>query len=166
MVSLRRMSFETHLLAAEGYLDLGMPQKAWDELEEIAPEDRTRVETLLMRLAVLQSLEKWEFAATIARGAVQKHPDCADLYILGACVIRRAENLEAAFAFLQSGHLCMEENATFWFNLGCYHCQLGRMDEAIECVRLAVEIDLEFKRMAVEDGDLEPMWEEIKVQWP
>ena len=74
--------------------------------------------------------------------------------------------MESAFEFLRDGHLYMEENATFWFNLGCYHCQLGRIDEALDCVRLAVEIESAFKKLAVEDEDLEPLCDKIKVEWP
>lgn len=157
------MEWEEHLTAALGYHALGMHQDAWDELERMPPGDRPRIEVIVMRLSILQALEKWSMGAEIARGAIQPYPDCGDLYVLGAYCIRRAENVEAAFEFLQKGEPCLENEPCFWFNLGCYHCQLGRLDEAKECVGRAIELDRNYRAMALEDEDLEPLWDSWAV---
>ncbi len=49
------------------------------------------------------------------------------------------------------------------FNLGCYACQLGDIEQAKERVRNAVELDAQFKLLALDDADLEPLWESFKV---
>ena len=54
----------------------------------------------------------------------------------------------------------------FWFNLGCYHCQLGETEKGWDCVKNAVEIDPEYKKLAVSDPDLEPFWDTMKMEWP
>ncbi len=95
------MDWQNRLTAAHGYLDLGMGQEAWDELDSMPPRDRARSEVVIMRLVILQSMERWgKAAAEIARGAVRKYPDCPDLYLIGAYAIRRAEDVRAAFLFL------------------------------------------------------------------
>lgn len=53
------------------------------------------------------------------------------------------------------------EEAAYWFNRGCYHCQLGEMEDAKQCVRQAVELDKGFQQMALDDPDLEPLWEAL-----
>jgi Tfp pilus assembly protein PilF len=48
------------------------------------------------------------------------------------------------------------------YNFGCYACQLGDIEQAKERVRNAVELDAKFKLLALDDADLEPMWESFK----
>src|SRR5690349_161573 len=49
-----------HLVAAEGYLELGMALEANEELEHIEPDVRHVAEVLALRLQVYQQLGKWE----------------------------------------------------------------------------------------------------------
>jgi hypothetical protein len=65
MPSITAMDWHRQLTAASGFLafDLGMGQEAWDELEEMPPEDRARSEVVVMRLVILQSMQRWEKAA-------------------------------------------------------------------------------------------------------
>jgi hypothetical protein len=49
------------------------------------------------------------------------------------------------------------------FNLGCYACQVGDLEEAKIRIGRAVELDAKFKLLALDDPDLEPMWETFKV---
>lgn len=155
------MRWQRHLIAASGYLDLGMGQEAWDELDAMPPGDRARSEIVVMRLVILQSMALWDKAAEIAIGAVRHYPDCADLYLMGAYAIRRHLDVSAALEFLQGGQPCLIENAAYWFNRGCYHCQLGELEDAKACVQRAVDLDRSFQQMALDDDDLEPLWEEL-----
>ena len=54
------------LNAAVGYLNLGMPQDAWNELEDIEAKDRARPEVLKVRLEVCSALESWEMMAEVS----------------------------------------------------------------------------------------------------
>jgi Tfp pilus assembly protein PilF len=155
------MDWQRQLTAAQGYLELGMGQDAWDELEEMPARDRARSEVVIMRLVILQSMARWDKAAEIARGAVGAYPDCSDLYLIGAYAIRRAEDVRAAFEFLQEGCTCLVDNAAYWFNRGCYLCQLGEMEDAKMSVRRAVDLDKSFQQMALDDEDLEPLWDQL-----
>ncbi|GAG14228.1 unnamed protein product, partial [marine sediment metagenome] len=120
-----------------------------------------RIEVVVTRLLILQKMERWHMGAEIARGAVRGWPECPDLYILGAYAIRRAEDVRAALEFLRSGEPCMADVANYWFNMACYHSQLGDLDEARTYVKKAVGLDKGFRMMALEDADLEPLWEEL-----
>jgi hypothetical protein len=50
------------------------------------------------------------------------------------------------------------------YNLACYECQLGDTDGAKMRLRRAIEIDLAFRSIALEDEDLEPLWETLSVE--
>lgn len=68
------MDWQRHTTAASGYLDLGMGQEAWDELDSMPPQDRARCEVVVMRLVILQAMARWDKAAEIARGSTRREP--------------------------------------------------------------------------------------------
>ena len=47
------------------------------------------------------------------------------------------------------------------YNLGCYACLLGAMEEAKKFVGDAIKLDSKYKIMALDDADLEPLWDSL-----
>jgi hypothetical protein len=49
------------------------------------------------------------------------------------------------------------------YNLACYECKLGRLEQAKSWLEKAFELGdpKKIKLMALEDPDLEPLWREI-----
>ena len=47
------------------------------------------------------------------------------------------------------------------FNLACYASVTGRMDEAKERLRHAIELDKDIRGLALGDEDLKPLWDWI-----
>jgi hypothetical protein len=45
------------------------------------------------------------------------------------------------------------------FNFGCYECQLGDLESAKVKVGRAIKLDPQWKIHALDDPDLEPLWE-------
>jgi tetratricopeptide (TPR) repeat protein len=56
------------------------------------------------------------------------------------------------------------KNALLRYNLACYACQLGRLEDARLWLERAFALDekKELKLMALEDPDLKPMWEMLR----
>ena len=52
------------------------------------------------------------------------------------------------------------------FNLGCYESQLGNLAQAKAHLKRATKIDAKFKRMAVDDPDLKPLWASLAMEEP
>jgi hypothetical protein len=52
-------------------------------------------------------------------------------------------------------------SATLHYNLACYACQLGDMEEAKRRLSIACKMHGEFKASALDDPDLEAMWDDI-----
>lgn len=162
---------EKILTAAQGYRELGMYEDAWAELEALPFDDtRTSSRVLDLRVECCMGLEKWAMGAEIARGGIKKDRECLALYIHGAYCIRRSESLEAAFDFLVSGHLYADKEQPargfWWFNMACYHSQLGRIEQARDCLKHAVEADERLRDLVFEDEDLEPLWDSLAMEWP
>jgi hypothetical protein len=49
------------------------------------------------------------------------------------------------------------------YNLACYSCQLGDIEQAKMRVGKAIELDPKFKLLALDDADLEPLWDSFKA---
>ena len=54
-----------------------------------------------------------------------------------------------------------ENSAILHYNLACYACQLGDIEEAKSRLSTACKMDPQFKATALDDPDLEAMWHEI-----
>src|SRR5882757_9164992 len=78
-----------HLIAADGWLDLGDVVSANNELDEIRPEMRAHPFVLVMRYEIYSKAEKWDMAAEIAKTLVKMIPDRASLWINLAYSTRR-----------------------------------------------------------------------------
>jgi tetratricopeptide (TPR) repeat protein len=59
------------------------------------------------------------------------------------------------------GESYSENEAAFHFLLACYDSALGDLDEAKEGLQRAFELDPGFRLKALDERDLEPLWESL-----
>ena len=64
-----------HLEAAQGWLELGNPAEADDELDKITPELRAHPDVLKVRWEICAAAKKWDAALEIAAALVRLAPD-------------------------------------------------------------------------------------------
>ena len=83
-----------------------------------------------------------------------------------AYATRRADCIEAARRILISAAEQQEGEALFHFNLACYECQLGNLAGAKERLSRAFALNLRYRSLALDDSDLEPLWETMRTNWP
>jgi Tfp pilus assembly protein PilF len=50
------------------------------------------------------------------------------------------------------------QEATIHFNLACYACKQGRLEEARGGLKTAIELEPAFKEASLEDEDLKEIW--------
>ena len=149
------------LKASIGYLELGMLEEAAGELENLQPEDATISAVLCVRMEIYRSAKKWTLMEVVARELWKRHPDDSAYWINLAWATRRAESIEAAQIILLEALEKFPNDAMATYNLGCYACQLGDMDNAKKFVGNAIKLDSKYKLMALDDADLEPLWDMI-----
>ncbi|HZO84674.1 MAG TPA: hypothetical protein VFC26_05645, partial [Verrucomicrobiae bacterium] len=52
---------------------------------------------------------------------------------------------------------------TIPYNLACYACQLGRINDSRQWLKRALSVGgKKIRSLALEDPDLQPLWDEIK----
>ena len=149
------------LKASIGYLELGMLDEAAGELENLPPEDRTSTAVLGVRMEIYRSAKNWTLMEVVARKLWKRHQDDPVNWNNLAWVVRRKESIEAAQTILLEGFERFPNDAMTNYNLGCYACQLGDMDNAKRFVGDAIKLDSKYKLMALDDADLEPLWDSL-----
>jgi hypothetical protein len=60
-----RHMFDHHPTRAEGFIGLGMHERAWAELEDLPPDARTDPRVLDLRLRIATALEKWSMGEVL-----------------------------------------------------------------------------------------------------
>jgi tetratricopeptide (TPR) repeat protein len=151
------------LRAAQGWIELGLPHEAWAELQQVPAEAQHRLEVMLLSLDTLQTLKQWKECATLGEEAARRYPDCGAIYLVTAYAIRRSRSLAEAREFLLQATDALAEEAMFHFNLACYACQLGDMDETMHRLETAFRLDPKYRAQALDDEDLRPMWDRLKA---
>ena len=158
---------DTHYLrAAIGWMELGLPGEAVAELARISPAQQRHPDVLETRWVLLAQASRWDDALVAARDLLEKAPKRSAAWLHHAYALRRAKDggLQKAWGALLPAAEKFPGEPIISFNLACYACQLGKLDEAREWLKRAMKIGKrdEIKLMALVDEDLEPLWKEIR----
>ena len=150
-----------HLRAAEGWLELGDPAEANQELQRLSLTGRFHPLALLTRWDIYAQLEHWEFAYTIAQGLVAMLPEEPVGWINRAFALHRLQRTREAWDKLRPAADKFPNNLTISYNLACYACQLGSFDEASRWLKKAMKLadPNKVQLVALDDPDLKPLWE-------
>jgi len=153
---------QRHLLAAEGWLELGNPLEATAELEEITPTLRGHPHVLEIRWGIYAHCKKWEACVEIANALVTLMPDHESGWIHRSYALHELKRTLEAFELLLPAASRFADNWNIPYNLACYCAQLGRISEAEEWFKKAMALDEQTVRAAaLDDPDLEPLWKNI-----
>jgi predicted Zn-dependent protease len=153
-----------HLRAAEGWLGLGDWLSANDELEEITAQLRAHPDVLELRWQIYAAANKWEPCVDIAAAITKLAPDRPTGWIHRAYALHELKRTAEARDTLLPVVEGFPGNATLRYNLACYAAQLGDLPAARAWLEQAFAVsghDQQLKLAALDDPDLEPLWQEI-----
>jgi len=152
-----------HLQAAEGWLELGDHIEASEELEKITTQSRTHPDVLEVRWQIYAAAKEWEAALDIAAALIELDPDGPLGWVHRSYALHELKRTSEARDNLLRVVEAFSVNPTMRYNLACYECQLGRLDQAKHWLEKAFELGevRKMKLTAVQDADLEPLWKEI-----
>ena len=159
---------DTHFLsAAVGWCELGSVTEAKAELERLAPELRHHPKVLEASWLIHAQEKNWEEGLIDAEKLVEVAPQCSAGWLHRAYALRRAKRggLQAAWDVLLPAAEKFPRDSIIAYNLSCYACQLGQLDQARQWLRRALKSARKekIKFMALNDDDLAQLWEEIKL---
>jgi hypothetical protein len=156
-----------HLQAAIGWLELGNPSEAGEELTRLSREVLDHPDVLEVRWQICALTGSWDAAVPIAELLVGTDPGRSAGWIHRAYAIRRATNggLEKAWEALLPAAKLFPKDTLIPYNLACYAAQFGRLDEAWDWLRRSIDISGDpyvIKMRALADDDLQPLWDRIR----
>jgi hypothetical protein len=155
-----------YLSAAIGWLELGVAAESEAELNRISASLQSHPDVLEVRWLILAQTRRWDNALAVARALLRTAPQRSSGWLHQAYSLRRAfsDGLQQAWDALLPAYDKFPREATIPYNLSCYACQMRQLDQARAWLRRALKIgDAEkIKRMALDDPDLQPLWEEIR----
>ncbi|MDG1891187.1 MAG: tetratricopeptide repeat protein [Verrucomicrobiota bacterium] len=154
-----------HLSSAEGWLMLGNPVQALGELQKVDPSYTSLPNYLEFKWRVFADTQDWDAALELAEVMVKDLPSHPGGFILRSYSLRRSKNgsVEMATSALLEAAAKFPQEPIIPYNLACYACQSGNLNEARKFLRLALELGerKELLKMAKLDSDLKPLWSEL-----
>lgn len=151
-------SFQRRFHAATGYFELGILDEAVRELEDLPPEEKSRVEVMALRLVLSSALKNWEEAAAWGEAVIKAVPEEAAMWLQYAYAVRRARSIEAAEQILLQALKIHPNEATIRYNLACYACVSGKIPEAKLRLQEAFAREKDLRMLARKDEDLRILW--------
>lgn len=151
------MSDELHAtcLRATGLLELGLPEEALEELNELTAEHRESSIAIHLRVDALFRLKKWAEAAALCVPKLEAEPGDPGWWIQAAFATRRAECVERAEPILRRALEHHPRHGLILYNLACYACVQDRTEEARQLLEAAAGEDTDlYLKMAEADPDL------------
>lgn len=155
--------FERHLLAAAGYLELGLPKEAQEQLEGIEPRMRRRVAVLIVRLGIFHALKAWGSMEAVAAELCEQRPEEPQWPLTMAYAVRRGRSLQDAQEILLAAARRFPNDAIIHYSLACNEAQLGRLPAAREHLRRACRLRRRLRAAAREDQELAPLHGELRL---
>jgi predicted Zn-dependent protease len=145
--------------AAQGWLELGDSRSANDELEKIDAKFRVHPDVLELRWHLYAKAGNWSACVDIGKALTQLAPGTAVSWIHHAYALHELKRTQDAFDVLSPVAQRFPTEPTIPYNLACYTCQLGRLDEARQWFHRALTLGdaKAIKLEALDDPDLAPI---------
>jgi len=153
---------ERSLLAAQGYLELGMVEEALAELSSFSGPFAQDPDIVELRLHILMQGERWNEALTSAEELLRITPDAVPAFIHGAFALHEMGRTSEARDLLLKGPPVLKSDPTFHYNIGCYEAVLGNKEAALQSLQLSFALDETYRDFAKEDPDLKILHEELE----
>ena len=153
---------QRHVLAARGWIELGLTADAFDELDSIAPECRAHPDVLEVRWNACFMAKNWAQATDVAFKLTRMAPDrFSGWWQLSFALHEMGLTQEAFDSLVSVRHRFSGEWMTH-YHLARYLVQLGRVKEGRAALRRALEIEPKQRLAALEEPDLEPLRMEMQ----
>ena len=119
-----------HLLAAQGWLELGNHQAAGEELEQLAPALSAHPDVLEIRWQICAQEQNWDTCLYLASAMTLSAPENPRAWTLRASALHHLERTLEARDCLRRVVLRFPNDTPIHYHLACYECWLGNAKQA------------------------------------
>lgn len=149
------ISPEKHLSYAVGYLDLGLVAEARAEIEQLPHDALDAPETLGLRLEIAMADSSWSEVLPLAEQLVGHDAKQERPWVAWAYALRELDRTPEAQEILLAGRrMITRPTVLVDYNLACYACLLGELDDARALLADVIARDKSWREMAKDDPDL------------
>jgi hypothetical protein len=150
--------------AAIGYLSLGLPEEADEEIEKVSPAIYTSKTILSLRASIYCEANWWERLQKVAQVLVNKWPGDCDHWILLGCATRRCVSIDESNAVFSESLIFHDSEPLIHFHLACNAAHSGEKSIARDHLARALLLDPNIGMIALEDPDLAQLWLSMERQ--
>ena len=147
----------SRIRSALGWLGLENWKEAAGELHGIEPAWKQHRDVLAAWLMVHGAASQWQQMREVAAALQEREPLEAQWVISRAYATRRAESIGAARTILLAAREQFPHEAVIFYNLACYDAQTGDLASARTLLQMAIQMDEQYREMALQDPDLAPL---------
>ena len=140
--------------AATGWLELGMPDDALEELSALMGEEKGERRVLELKLAAQMAKGDWSPASETALELCELAVDEPDFFMSAAYCLHEAGRTAEARKCLLRGPGILGDFTVYHYNMACYLWTLGEKVSARAHLDKAVAMDEGFLEAARADRDL------------
>lgn len=158
---LKNMTVERALLAAQGYIELGLYEDAAAELDRLPPPLAELEPVLELKASALMAARKWEAACAACARLRRCCPESTTGFLHGAFCLHELGRTAEARELLLSGPETLHQEPTYHYNLGCYAAVLGNKEEALRHLERSFAMNEKFREIARRDPDLQSLRGEL-----
>jgi len=155
---------ERRIVAAQGYVELGLFEEARAELDVLPAELHDRVDVIEISLLCLMGRHLWAQALALATRLCQQEPAEPGGYIHAAFCLHELGNTAEAVDMLSRGPVSLRTKPVYYYNMGCYHARLGHFEKAIVYLERAFEMDGDLRLHAKKDPDLDALRAQLEIR--
>jgi tetratricopeptide (TPR) repeat protein len=142
---------------AEGYLELGMPQQALDNLARVGEDAKLGPRGLYLRGEALKELQRFAEAVVPLERAAEAVPDAIEAWLsLGWCY-KRTGRIDCAVAAIQRALEAGPDRALLHYNLACYLSLAGNKNLALAHLARALALDADYRMLVDAESDFDPI---------
>jgi len=154
---------ERNILAAQGYVELGLFDEARLVVENLPEEVLSRVDVVEISLLCLMAEQRWEEALALTLKLCESEPTEPGGFIHAAYCLHELQRTTEAIDLLCRGPSTLRSKAVYYYNLGCYHACLGQVESALKLLRQSFEMDGGLRSVARKDPDLDLLRPQLQM---
>ncbi|MEN3942839.1 hypothetical protein WJU23_16185 [Prosthecobacter sp. SYSU 5D2] len=146
---------ERRILAAQGYVELGLHEEARAELAHLPLHAADRVDVIELTVLCHMGDQRWAEALVLTQKLCELEPEEPGGFIHAAYCLHELGHTTEALDLLARGPVTLRTKPVYYYNLGCYLACLGQDEKALNLLKQSFEMDGSLRSHARKDPDLD-----------
>ena len=148
---------QKHLLAAEGYLSLGMPDHALQALKQVSDPGDAAYQCLLLRGDALRAKLDHHQALHCFRQALELNPESLEAFMGMAWCYKRIDRLDQSIESMRQAYQHHPDVSVVLYNLACYYSLDHNKEQALSWLGRALRMDRSLAKLIPAETDFDSL---------